>query len=84
MYRLLASGRDVYQGQRRVDVPYRAVDSLGQTIDFLLSARRDAAAARRFFRKALAQPHTVNPRTITVDKNAASLSRPSQLTQSNV
>ncbi len=50
---------------------YRAVDSLGQTIDFLLSARRDAAAARRFFRRALAQPHTVNPRTITVDKNAA-------------
>ena len=50
---------------------YRAVDSRGQTIDFLLSARRDAAAAKRFFRKALAQPHTVNPRTITVDKNAA-------------
>jgi transposase, IS6 family len=48
---------------------YRAVDSLGQTIDFLLSTRRDAAAAKRFFRKALAQPHTVNPRTITVDKN---------------
>jgi len=50
---------------------YRAVDSLGQTIDFLLSARRDATAAKRFFRKALAQPHTVNPRTITVDKNPA-------------
>jgi IS6 family transposase len=50
---------------------YRAVDSRGQTIDFLLSARRDAEAAKRFFRKALAQPHTVNPRTITVDKNAA-------------
>ena len=50
---------------------YRAVDSRGQTIDFLLSARRDAEAAKRFFRKALAQPHTVNPRTITVGKNAA-------------
>ncbi len=50
---------------------YRAVDSLGQTIDFLLSTRRDAAAAKRFFRKALTQPHTVNPRTITVDKNPA-------------
>jgi transposase-like protein len=48
---------------------YRAVDSRGQTIDFLLSARRDAAAAKRFFRKALGQPHTMNPRTITVDKN---------------
>ncbi len=41
---------------------YRAVDSLGQTIDFLLSARRAAAVAKRFFRKALTQPHTVNPR----------------------
>lgn len=32
---------------------YRAVDRRGQTIDFLLSAKRDAVAARRFFRKAL-------------------------------
>ena len=50
---------------------YRAVDSRGQTIDFLLSAKRDAEAAKRFFRKALAQPHTVNARAITVDKNPA-------------
>src|SRR3712207_2420434 len=50
---------------------YRAVDSRGQTIDFLLSARRDAEAAKRFFRKALGQPHTADPRTITVDKNPA-------------
>jgi transposase, IS6 family len=48
---------------------YRAVDSRGQTIDFLLSVKRDAAAAKRFFRKAMGQVHTVNPRTITVDKN---------------
>jgi IS6 family transposase len=50
---------------------YRAVDSRGQTIDFLLSAKRDAEAAKRFFREALGQPHTVNPRTIAVDKNPA-------------
>jgi IS6 family transposase len=50
---------------------YRAVGSRGQTIDFLLSAKRDAEAAKRFFRKTLRQPHTVNPRTITVDKNPA-------------
>ena len=50
---------------------YRAVDSLGQTIDFHLSVRRNAAAAKRFFRKALRQPQTVNPRTITVDRNQA-------------
>jgi transposase-like protein len=50
---------------------YWAVDSRGQTIDFLLSAKRDAEAAKRFFRKALGQPHTANPRTVTVDKNPA-------------
>jgi transposase, IS6 family len=50
---------------------HRAVDATGQTIDFLLSPKRDATAARRFFHKALKQPHTVNPWTITVDKNAA-------------
>ncbi len=50
---------------------YRAVDSRGQTIDFLLSAKRDAEAAKRFFRKAPGQPHTADPRTITVDKNPA-------------
>ncbi|WP_052389876.1 IS6 family transposase [Belnapia moabensis] len=50
---------------------YRAVDSSGQTIDFLLAAHRDAAAAKRFFRKALGQPHTVTPHTFTVDKNPA-------------
>jgi IS6 family transposase len=64
---------------------YRAVDKTGQTIDFLLSSERDAVAAKRFFRKALAQPHTVNPRTITVDKSAcypttvASIKRDGQL-----
>src|SRR5246127_3722492 len=32
---------------------YRAVDSTGTTIDFLLSAHRDAATAERFLTKAL-------------------------------
>jgi transposase-like protein len=50
---------------------YRAVDSPSQSIDFLLKAKRNAEAAKRFFRKALTQPNTVNPRSITVDKNAA-------------
>jgi IS6 family transposase len=50
---------------------YRAVDSAGQTIDFLRSARRDVQAAERFFRKALRATHTTTPRVITVDKNAA-------------
>lgn len=33
--------------------------------------RRDTSAAQRFFHKALRQPHTVSPCTITVDKNPA-------------
>src|SRR5215471_12673686 len=32
---------------------YRAIDQYGQVIDVLVSARRDAAAARRFFRRTL-------------------------------
>ncbi|QCO00625.1 DDE domain-containing protein [Azospirillum argentinense] len=48
---------------------YHAVDAHGQTIDFLLIAKRDTAAARRFFHKALKEAHTVNPLTVTVDKN---------------
>jgi transposase-like protein len=50
---------------------YRAVDSQGQTLDFLLSSTRDAEAAERFFRKVLRAAHTTVPRVITVDKNAA-------------
>jgi transposase-like protein len=50
---------------------YRAVDSNGNTIDFLLCARRNRKAAKRFFRKALRSSHTQSPRSITVDKNAA-------------
>jgi hypothetical protein len=46
---------------------YRAVDSTGATIDFLLAARRDAAAAKRFFQKALRAPGHPRPRVINVD-----------------
>ena len=50
---------------------YRAVDSVGNTLDFMLSAKRDGKAAERFFRKVLKAIHTQAPRVITVDKNAA-------------
>jgi transposase-like protein len=50
---------------------YRAVDSEGNTLDFMLSAKRDARAAERFFRKALKATHNREPRVINVDKNAA-------------
>jgi transposase, IS6 family len=50
---------------------YRAVDSTGQTIDFMLSAKRDAKAAKRFFRKMLKLPQLSAPRVINVDRNKA-------------
>ena len=48
---------------------YRAVDKLGQTVDFLLTARRDVAAARRFFERAI-DLHDA-PEKITIDKSGA-------------
>jgi transposase-like protein len=50
---------------------YRAVDSQGNTLDFLFSPTRDAKAAKQFFLQILAASHTSEPRVINVDKNAA-------------
>ena len=50
---------------------YRAVDSIGHTIDFLLTAKRDAAGAKRFFRKAFQSAGNPAPRVVNVDKNPA-------------
>jgi len=44
---------------------YRAVDRDGKTIDFLLTAKRDKAAAKRFFDKAI-QANGV-PEKVTMD-----------------
>jgi transposase-like protein len=48
---------------------YRAVDKAGQTIDFLLRAHRDYAAARRFFERAIDLNDV--PEKITIDKSGA-------------
>ncbi|HEU0021494.1 MAG TPA: IS6 family transposase [Dehalococcoidia bacterium] len=50
---------------------YRAIDSAGNTLEFLLSENRDTQTAKRFFRKALEAPHVMTPRVINVDQNPA-------------
>ncbi len=50
---------------------YRAVDSDGDTIDFMLSTKLDRKAAKRFFKKALGSNNNQMPRIITVDKDAS-------------
>ncbi|KAE8754031.1 IS6 family transposase [Paraburkholderia madseniana] len=50
---------------------YRAVDKAGNTIDFLFRAKRDKAAARRFFEKAINQ--NGSPETVTIDRSGSNL-----------
>ena len=48
---------------------YRAVDRDGDTVDFLLTSRRDEAAARRFLERAIDRHG--EPEKITIDKSGA-------------
>ena len=50
---------------------YRAVDKEGKTVDFLLRAKRDVAAAKAFFRRAFKSQGRL-PRAITLDRYQAS------------
>lgn len=50
---------------------YRALDREGNTIEFMLSAKRDILAVKRFFKKMMRANHRRLPFTISVDKNAA-------------
>ena len=50
---------------------YRAVDRDGQTLDFMLSERRNTAAARRFFKRAVGTNSI--PDRIAIDKSGANL-----------
>ena len=48
---------------------YRAVDKAGKTVAFLLTAKRDKAAAMRFFDKAMRSNGT--PDKVTMDQSGA-------------
>jgi transposase-like protein len=49
------------------------VDSTGQTIEFMLSAKRDVSAAKWFFKKIMRADHRRFPFTISVDKQLHAL-----------
>ena len=50
---------------------YRAVDKEGNTIEFMLSAKRDVSAAKRFFKKVMRADHRRLPFSISVNKHAS-------------
>src|SRR5215472_5332873 len=57
---------------------YRAIDSAGNTVDFLLSPYRDLIAAKSFLQFAIARAGRIRPRVINVDGHPAySADRPS-------
>ncbi|MDN3031110.1 MAG: IS6 family transposase, partial [Candidatus Tisiphia sp.] len=51
---------------------YRAVDLLGNTIEFLLRKHRDAVAAKAFFSKAF--KYNGHPEKVTIDKSGSNIS----------
>jgi transposase-like protein len=61
---------------------YRAGDSAGDTIDFLLSPKRDLMAAKLFLRLALSGTSGVRPRVINVDGHPAYARAIAELKQS--
>ena len=54
-----------------LEIPVSSGGSEGNTLDFMLSAKRNGKAAVRFCRKVLGAKHTHTPKVITVDKNVA-------------
>jgi transposase-like protein len=48
---------------------YRAVDKQGNTVDFLLTAKRDRGAARRFVTRAV--KNSCLPKIVNIDKSGA-------------
>ena len=58
---------------------YRAVDTDGHTIDFLLCKNRDKAAAERFFKKSIRSSR--KPTKVTIDKSGSNCAALHQINQ---
>jgi transposase-like protein len=50
---------------------YRAVDSEGNTLDWMLNEKRNQEAAEKFFKQLFSNDHCSMPRVMNFDKNAA-------------
>ena len=61
---------------------YRGVDSAGETVDFMLSPKRDLVAAKHFLQIALWHTRPAKPRVINVDGHPAYASAIAELKQS--
>jgi transposase, IS6 family len=48
---------------------YRAIDSEGNTLDWMLSVNRNEQATEKFFKQVLSNEHCSDPRIISIDKN---------------
>jgi IS6 family transposase len=63
--------RPILKLEQAASIITRAIDKEGNTIEFMLSAKRDVSAAKRFFKKMMRAGHRRLPFSISVDKNAA-------------
>ena len=61
---------------------YRAVDKSGETIDFMLSKKRDKKAAKAFFDKAIGSCGM--PEKVTIDKSGSNLSALNEINKSKL
>ena len=61
---------------------YRAIDKSGQTLDWMLSRKRNTKAAKRFFKKVLSNKHVKKPYVVNFDKNPAFIPTHAELQKS--
>jgi transposase, IS6 family len=69
--RFVESWWNLYKSKRWMEIFLQSSWLKGDTTDFMLSAKRNRKAAKRFFKKALSSNHNQIPRVITIDKNPA-------------